>query len=151
MNVELTYQARIAQYLRIDTEQVSLYWKGRVALYTVLKAMGVGPGDEVILPAFTCVVVPNAILYLGATPIYVDINPTVLCCSAEQIEQVLTPKTKAILMTTIFMVIFTVIILVTITYPIMSYLILIGGSVVALILSIYSILYRKYKDEEEEG
>jgi hypothetical protein len=61
------------------------------------------------------------------------------------------PKTKAILMTTIFMVIFTVIILVTITYPRMSYLILIGGSVVALILSIYSILYRKYKDEEEEG
>jgi dTDP-4-amino-4,6-dideoxygalactose transaminase len=97
MNVELTYQARIAEYLHIDTEQVSLYWKGRVALYTVLKAMGIGPGDEVVLPAFTCVVVPNAILYLGATPIYVDINPTVLCCSAEQIEQVLTPKTKVIL------------------------------------------------------
>jgi dTDP-4-amino-4,6-dideoxygalactose transaminase len=97
MNVELTYQARIAQYLHIAPEQVSLYWKGRVALYTVLKAMGVGPGDEVILPAFTCVVVPNAILYLGATPIYVDIYPTVLCCSAEQIEQVLTPKTKVIL------------------------------------------------------
>ena len=85
MNVELTYQARIAEYLHIDAEQVSLYWKGRVALYTVLKAMGIGPGDEVVLPAFTCVVVPNAILYLGATPIYVDINPTVLCCSAEQI------------------------------------------------------------------
>jgi dTDP-4-amino-4,6-dideoxygalactose transaminase len=97
MNVELTYQSRIAEYLHVDAEQVSLYWKGRVALYTVLKAMGVGPGDEVVLPAFTCVVVPNAILYLGATPIYVDINPTVLCCSAEQIEQVLTPKTKAIL------------------------------------------------------
>jgi dTDP-4-amino-4,6-dideoxygalactose transaminase len=97
MNLELTYQSRIAEYLQIDAEQVSLYWKGRVALYTVLKAMGVGPGDEVILPAFTCVVVPNAILYLGATPIYVDVNPTVLCCSAEQIEQVLTPKTKVIL------------------------------------------------------
>jgi len=61
------------------------------------------------------------------------------------------PKTKAILMTTIFMVIFSVIILVTITYPLMSYLILIGGCVVALILSVYSVLYRKYKDEEEEG
>lgn len=97
MNVELTYQARIAEYLHIAPEQVSLYWKGRVALYTVLKAMGVGPGDEVVLPAFTCVVVPNAILYLGATPIYVDINPTVLCCGAQQIEQVLTPKTKVIL------------------------------------------------------
>jgi dTDP-4-amino-4,6-dideoxygalactose transaminase len=97
MNVELTYQARRAEYLHIDTEQGSLYWKGRVALYTVLKAMGVGQGDEVVLPAFTCVVVPNAILYLGAIPVYVDINPTVLCCSAEQIEQALTPKTKAIL------------------------------------------------------
>jgi len=61
------------------------------------------------------------------------------------------PKTKAILMTTIFMVIFAVIILVAITYPLIVYPILIGGSVVALILSIYSILYRKYKDEEEEG
>jgi prepilin signal peptidase PulO-like enzyme (type II secretory pathway) len=61
------------------------------------------------------------------------------------------PKTKAILMTTIFMVIFSVIILVSITYPLIVYPILIGGSVVALILSIYSILYRKYKDEEEEG
>jgi len=97
MNVEFTYQARIAEYLHVDAEQVSLYWKGRVALYTLLKAMGVGPGDEVVLQAFTCVVVPNAILYLGAIPIYVDINPTVLCCSAEQIEQALTPKTKAIL------------------------------------------------------
>ena len=49
------------------------------------------------------------------------------------------------------MVIFAVIILVSITYPLIVYPILIGGSVVALILSIYSILYRKYKDEEEEG
>lgn len=97
MNVKLTYQARIAQYLHIAPEQVSLYWKGRVALYTVLKAMGVGPGDEVVLPAFTCVVVPNAILYLGAIPIYVDINPDTLCCDAAQIERALSPKTKVIL------------------------------------------------------
>jgi dTDP-4-amino-4,6-dideoxygalactose transaminase len=97
MNVELTYQARIAQYLHIAPEQVSLYWKGRVALYTVLKAMGVGLGDEVVLPAFTCVVVPNAILYLGAIPIYVDINPDTLCCDAAQIERALSPKTKVIL------------------------------------------------------
>ncbi len=97
MNVKLTYQARIAQYLHIAPEQVSLYWKGRVALYTVLKAIGVGPGDEVILPAFTCVVVPNAILYLGAIPIYVDINPDTLCCDAAQIERALSPKTKVIL------------------------------------------------------
>ncbi len=97
MNIELTYQSRIAEYLNIDAEQVSLYWKGRVALYTMLKAMGVGPGDEVVLPAFTCVVVPNAILYLGAIPVYVDINPDTLCCNVAQIEQALSPKTKVIL------------------------------------------------------
>ncbi len=97
MKIELLYQSRIAEYLHIDAEQVSLYWKGRVALYTMLKAMGVGPGDEVVLPAFTCVVVPNAILYLGAIPVYVDINPDTLCCDVAQIEQALSPKTKVIL------------------------------------------------------
>jgi len=97
MNIELTYQSRLAEYLHIDAEQVSLYWKGRVALYTMLKAMGVGPGAEVVLPAFTCVVVPNAILYLGAIPVYVDINPDTLCCNVAQIEQALSPKTKVIL------------------------------------------------------
>lgn len=97
MNIELTYQSKIADFLQIDAEQVSLYWKGRVALYTMLKAMGVGPGDEVVLPAFTCVVVPNAILYVGATPVYVDINPDSLCCNVEQIEKAISPNTKVIL------------------------------------------------------
>jgi perosamine synthetase len=44
------------------------FFKGRVALYAVLKAIGIKPGDEVILPGFTCIVVPNAIIYLGAKP-----------------------------------------------------------------------------------
>lgn len=91
------YQAELASFLGINTSQVFLYWKGRVALYAVLKSMGIGPGDEVVLPAFTCVVVPNAILYLGATPVYVDINPKTLCCHVSQIEKALTPKTKVIL------------------------------------------------------
>ena len=97
MNIERTYQSKIAEFLQIDAEQVSLYWKGRVALYTMLKAMGVGPGDEVVLPAFTCVVVPNAILYVGATPVYVDINPDSLCCDVEQIEKAISQNTKVIL------------------------------------------------------
>lgn len=97
MSVVTSYQSHLASYLGIDTRQVALYWKGRVGLFAVLKAMGVGTGDEVILPAFTCVVVPNAILYLGAVPVYVDINPSTLCCPADQIEQAITPKTKVIL------------------------------------------------------
>jgi perosamine synthetase len=45
---------------------------GRVAEYALLKAVGVGGGDEVLVPAFTCVVVPNSVLWLKAKPVYVD-------------------------------------------------------------------------------
>lgn len=47
----------------------------RVALFAILKAMDVKENDEVILPTFTCIVVANAIKYLKAKPIYIDINP----------------------------------------------------------------------------
>ncbi|MEZ5148138.1 MAG: DegT/DnrJ/EryC1/StrS family aminotransferase [Bacteroidales bacterium] len=57
------YKEALASTLK--NENIFLYWKGRVALFALLKAMGVSAGDEVILPGFTCVVVPNAIKYLG--------------------------------------------------------------------------------------
>ncbi len=72
---ENTYKKAIASVLGCSSDNIFLYWKGRVALYAALKAMGVKEGDEIILPAFTCVVVPNSIIYLGAKPVYVDINP----------------------------------------------------------------------------
>jgi perosamine synthetase len=97
MSDQDTYRTDLADFLGINTDQISLYWKGRVGLFAVLKAMGVGPGDEVILPAFTCVVVPNAILYTGATPVYADINPSSLCCDVQSIEKAITPKTKVLL------------------------------------------------------
>ena len=50
------------------------FWKGRVALYALLKSVGVSEGSEVVVPGFTCVVVPNAVLYTGATPVYADID-----------------------------------------------------------------------------
>jgi len=69
---------------------------GRHALYASLKALGIGDGDEIILPAFTCVVVPNAILYCNATPVYVDIELDTFNISAELIEKKISLKTKAI-------------------------------------------------------
>ena len=42
------------------------------------KTMSIKKGDQIILPAFTCTVVPNAIIYAGARPIYVDIEPKIL-------------------------------------------------------------------------
>ena len=97
MNYKDAYNNAISEYLGVSQKQIHTYWKGRVALYTALKAMGIGPGDEVLLPAFTCVVVPNAILYIGATPIYVDIDKETLCASTASIEAKITPKTKCIL------------------------------------------------------
>ena len=51
------------------------YGSGRMALYSILQTMNIKKGDQIILPAFTCTVVPNAIIYAGARPIYVDIDP----------------------------------------------------------------------------
>lgn len=74
-----------------------LFWKGRVALYAILKAIGLKEGDEIILPAFTCVVVPNPIIYLGAKPIYIDIDPKTFNIDVDKIEGKITDKTKVIL------------------------------------------------------
>lgn len=68
------YEAAFARLIAPDARAFA-FWKGRVALYAILKALGIGPGDEVILPAFTCVVVPNAIRFTGAKPVYADIAP----------------------------------------------------------------------------
>ncbi|MFZ5866712.1 MAG: aminotransferase class I/II-fold pyridoxal phosphate-dependent enzyme [Thermodesulfobacteriota bacterium] len=70
---------------------------GRMGLYVILEALGIGPGDEVILPAYTCVVVPNALIYRGARPVYVDIDPRTFNIDINKIEAQITPRTKAII------------------------------------------------------
>jgi len=96
-NLEHIYKKNIASYLNADESRIFLYWKGRIALYAILKAMGIGKDDEVVLPAFTCVVVPNAILYLGAKPVYADIDLKTYNVSFETIKKTVTNKTKAII------------------------------------------------------
>ncbi|MGD9494516.1 MAG: DegT/DnrJ/EryC1/StrS family aminotransferase, partial [Bacteroidales bacterium] len=92
------FKKEISKYLDdSDPSKIHLYWKGRVGLYAILKATGIGRGDEVIVPAYTCVVVPNAILYTGAIPVYVDIDPETFNASKQNIEKAITKNTKAIL------------------------------------------------------
>ena len=68
------------------------------ALHLACQAMGLGPGDEVIVPSLTFVATANAIRYTGATPVFVDIiSETDLTISPEAIEKAITPKTKAIM------------------------------------------------------
>jgi perosamine synthetase len=78
-------------------DNIMYYFKGRVALYAILKAIGIKQGDEIILPGFTCVVVPNAITYLHATPVYVDIDTETYNIGYAKIEEKITEKTKVIL------------------------------------------------------
>lgn len=70
---------------------------GTVALHLALVALGIGPGDEVIVPDFTFAATINAVLYTGATPVIVDVEPDSWCISPEEIEKAITPKTKAII------------------------------------------------------
>jgi dTDP-4-amino-4,6-dideoxygalactose transaminase len=72
------------------------FTSARAALYTVLSAMGIGEGDEVMVQAFTCVAVPNSIRWCGATPVYVDIDSSYNFDPADAAKKV-TKRTKAII------------------------------------------------------
>ena len=72
------------------------FWKGRIALYALLKALDLGEGDEVILPGYTCVMVPGPVLYAGAKPVYVDIDPEFYNLRPDEVERKLSPRTRAI-------------------------------------------------------
>ena len=87
----------MAELIGVPPDHVTLFWKGRVAFYAILRALGVGPGDEVIVPAFTCVAVPNAILYTGATPIYVDIDEASYTADPAAVAAALSPRTRIVL------------------------------------------------------
>lgn len=81
----------------ISNKQLETFYKGRVALYALLHEMGVGTGDQVLMPAYTCVVVPNAVLYLGAEPLYTDIELSSFSVTPASVENAVTEKTKVVL------------------------------------------------------
>lgn len=70
---------------------------GSDALLLALMALGIGPGDEVIVPSFTFFASVSCITRLGATPIFVDIRPDTFNMDAEKIEEAITPATKVII------------------------------------------------------
>lgn len=70
---------------------------GTDALHLALRALDIGPGDEVISTAFTFIATTEAISIVGAKPVFVDIDPDTFNIDAEKIEDAITPKTKAII------------------------------------------------------
>jgi dTDP-4-amino-4,6-dideoxygalactose transaminase len=89
------YQRKFASFFGV--ERAFAFWKGRVALYALLRALNVGRGDEVILPGYTCVMDVNPIKYVGAKPVYVDIEPDTFNIKASLLEKKITDKTKVII------------------------------------------------------
>jgi len=66
------------------------------ALHIAFKALGIGPGDEVIVPEMTWVATASAVTYVGAKPVFADIDPKNWCIDPDKIEALITPKTKCI-------------------------------------------------------
>lgn len=82
------------EYLKV--KQVALFNSGRSALFALLKSFDIGAGDEVIVQAFTCVAVPNSVLWTGAKPIYTDIDASFNLDPNDVIKKI-TKKTKVVI------------------------------------------------------
>src|SRR3954447_56775 len=75
---------------------------GTDALTLALKAMGVGPGDEVVVPSFTFYASAEAIPPTGARPVFCDVDPETFCVTPETVKAALTPRTKAVVVVHLF-------------------------------------------------
>ncbi|HEX9012512.1 MAG TPA: DegT/DnrJ/EryC1/StrS family aminotransferase, partial [Anaerolineaceae bacterium] len=69
---------------------------GTAALEVTMAALGIRPGDEVIVPDFTFIATASAVLFAGALPVLVDVSPETYCIDPEAVEAAITPRTRAI-------------------------------------------------------
>jgi perosamine synthetase len=70
---------------------------GTVAVHLALAGLGIGPGDEVIVPSLTYVASVNAITYVGATPVFVDVDETSWCLAPEAVRSAISKRTRAVI------------------------------------------------------
>jgi len=89
------FELEAAEYLGVP--QTVGVANGTDALVIVLDALGIGPGDEVICPAFTFYATAESIARLGATPVFADIDPLTLNLDPEDVARKVTPRTKALM------------------------------------------------------
>lgn len=87
---------------RAGVEHAIACSSGTAGLHVCFHAMGLGPGDEVILPSFSFVASANAVLFTGATPVFVEVDPDTFNLDPAAVEAAITPRTKAIEIVDIF-------------------------------------------------
>lgn len=92
------FEAEFAAWLAPDREMHAVgVASGTDALHVALRALGIGPGDEVVTTSFTAVGTVAAIELAGATPVLADIDPVTLTLDPASVEHVLTPRTRALI------------------------------------------------------
>jgi dTDP-4-amino-4,6-dideoxygalactose transaminase len=101
-DIHLKYREAISSVLSVAPDNIYLYWKGRVALYALLKAAGISNGDEVLISGLTCVVVPNAVIYLGAKPVFIDVSAETNNPDFDSYIEKITDKTRVIIIQNTF-------------------------------------------------
>jgi len=89
-----SFQSEFEKYL--DVKHVIPVANGTDALQIALMALGLKPGDEVITPSYTYIATTEVMALLGLQPVFVDVDPDTFCINFNQIEEAITPKTKAI-------------------------------------------------------
>jgi dTDP-4-amino-4,6-dideoxygalactose transaminase len=86
----------------LGVEHVVGVANGTDALTIALKALGVGPGDDVVVPSFTFYASAEAVPHTGARPVFCDIDPETFCVTPETVERALTPDTRAVIAVDLF-------------------------------------------------
>jgi perosamine synthetase len=89
------FEEKLAEYLKV--KYCLTVNSGTSALHAILLAYGIGPGDEVIVPSFTFIATANAVLFVGARPVFADIEEKTCGLDPADIERKITPKTRAII------------------------------------------------------
>src|SRR6201996_8686596 len=89
------FEASFARYC--GTKYALAVSNGTTGLHLALAALGLKPGDEVIIPDLTFVATANAVAYTGATPVLSDVDPDTLCIDAASVKSLISPRTKAIM------------------------------------------------------
>ena len=88
------FEDALAKY--VGVQNAVAVSSGTAALHCAMHAIGIGPGDEVIVPALTFVATANAVLYLGGTPVFCDVDPSSLLLDPEHAKTLFTSRTKAL-------------------------------------------------------
>src|SRR5215210_1940248 len=94
------FEAELATYL--GARHAIGVANGTDAITLALRAMGVGPGDEVVVPSFTFYASAEAIPHAGARPVFCDVDPETFCVTADTVRAALTPRTKAVIAVHLF-------------------------------------------------